>query len=135
MLKIVGNKTKIIDYLIHTEEDKTYELTEYQEKRNLNQNAMYWKLLNELALAMKMSIEQVHKQMLRDYSVRYEILVPDDYELRGIEYYDKKGSITKNGKKFNVYYIYTPSHELNKEEFSNLLNGVIQECENVGVNI
>ena len=130
-----GNKDKLIVWLVSQPDDKIFEIKPYKEKRNLNQNSKYWKLLNELALTLKMSIEELHKQMLKDYSVRYEILVPSNIELRGIEYYDKKSTINRNGKEFTIYHVYTPSHELNTQEFANLLSGLVQECENVGIEV
>ena len=41
--------------------------------------------------------------------------------------------IIKNGKRFNVYHVYTPSHELKTDEFAILLDGLIQECEQQGI--
>ena len=71
--------------------------------------------------------------MLRFYSPRYEILVPSDKEIRGIEYYEKKSKINRNGKEFNVYHVYTPSHELSKSEFAILLEGLCDECKRQGI--
>ena len=53
---------------------------------------------------MKIGIEELHFQMLKFYSPRYEILVPIESEIRGIEYYDKKSKIVKNGKEFKRNY-------------------------------
>ena len=66
--------------------------------------------------------------MLKSYSPRYEILVPTESNVRGIEYYEKKSKIVKNGKEFYVYHVYTPSHELNTAEFAILLKGLCEEC-------
>ena len=71
--------------------------------------------------------------MLKHYSPRYEILVPADREIRGIEYYEKKSKITKNGMEYIVYQVYTPSHELKTDEFAILLDGLIEECKNQGI--
>ena len=71
--------------------------------------------------------------MLKFYSQRYEILVPADQEIRGIEYYEKKSKIIKNGKEFNVYHVYTPSHELNTEEFAVLQEGLCNDCKSQGI--
>ena len=69
--------------MLELDDTKIYEVKEYKEKRNLDQNAKYWKLLNELALTLKISVEELHFKMLKDYSQRYEILVPKDTKLRG----------------------------------------------------
>ena len=86
-MKLVGNKNKIISWLLN-QEDKLFEIKEYKEKRNLDQNAKYYALLNELALTLKIGTEELHFEMLKNYSVRYQILIPKETELRGIKYYE-----------------------------------------------
>ena len=128
-----GNALKLIQWLYEQDKEKVFEVKEYREKRNKEQNKKYWKLLGELSLKMKIGIEDLHFQMLKFYSPRFEILVPVENEIRGIEYYDKKSKIVKNGKEFNVYHVYTPSHELNTNEFSILLEGLCGECKSQGI--
>ena len=123
-----GTIKKLIPYMLELDDTKIYEVKEYKEKRNLDQNAKYWKLLNELALTLKISVEELHFKMLKNYSQRYEILVPKDTKLRGIEYYERKSKIIKNGQEFIVYHVFTPSHELNTREFAFLLQGLCEEC-------
>lgn len=127
-MKLIGNKNKIISWLLNQEEKKIFEIKEYKEKRNLDQNAKYYKLLNELALTLKIGTEELHFEMLKNYSVRYQILIPKDIELRGIKYYELKKAIKKDNKLFNIYEVYVPSHELKTDEFAMLLNGLIEEC-------
>lgn len=129
---MIGNKKQCIDWLLETEAD-IFEVKIYKKQRNNDQNAKYWKLLNELAKKIRMSVDKLHFEMLKNYSVRYEILVPRETLLRGIEYYEKKSTIKKNDKYFNVYHVYTPSHELKTDEFAILLDGLIQEAEQQGI--
>ena len=96
--------------------------------KRITQNAYYWVLLNKLALALKMNKEELHFKMLKDYSVRYQILLPEEVEPRGITYFEEKSVISKNGKYFKTYMVYTPSHELTKEEFAHLIDGLVNEC-------
>lgn len=130
---MIGNALKLIEFLYIQDKDKLYEVKEYKKKRNNNQNSKYWKLLFELSLKTKISVEELHFNMLKNYSQRYEILVPADKEIRGIEYYEKKSKIIKDGKEFYVYHVYTPSHELKTDEFAILLEGLIQECKQQGM--
>lgn len=130
-----GTIKKLIPYMLELDDTKIYEVKEYKEKRNLDQNAKYWKLLNELALTLKISVEDLHFKMLKNYSQRYEILVPKDTKLRGIEYYERKSKIIKNGQEFIVYHVFTPSHELNTREFAFLLQGLCEECKEQGIEI
>lgn len=134
-MKLVGNKNKIISWLLNQEENKIFEIKEYKEKRNLDQNAKYYKLLNELALTLKIGTEELHFEMLKNYSVRYQILIPKDIELRGIKYYELKKTIKKDNKLFNIYEVYVPSHELKTDEFAMLLNGLIEECKNQDIEV
>lgn len=128
-----GTVKQLIPYMLELDDTKIYEVKEYKEKRNLDQNAKYWKLLNELALTLKIGVEELHFKMLKDYSQRYEILVPKNIKLRGIEYYEKKSKIIRNGQEFIVYQIFTPSHELNTREFALLLQGLCDECKEQGI--
>ena len=125
---MIGNKRQCVDWLLETEAD-TFEVNVYKSKRNKKQNDRYWTLLNKLAKKVKIGVGKLHFEMLKSYSVSYEILIPEDTEIRGIEYYEKKSTIMKNDKKFTVYHVYTPSHELKTDEFAILLDGLIQECE------
>ena len=130
---MIGNVLKIIQWLYDQDKNKLFEIKEYKEKRNKNQNKKYWKLLGELSLKTKIGIEELHFEMLKSYSHRYEILVPNESNIRGIEYYEKKSKIVKNGKEFYVYHVYTPSHELNTAEFAILLKGLCEECRQQGI--
>lgn len=134
-MKLIGNKNKIISWLLNQEEKKIFEIKEYKEKRNLDQNAKYYKLLNELALTLKIGVEELHFEMLKNYSVRYQILIPKETELRGIKYYELKKTIKKDNKLFNIYEVYVPSHELKTDEFAMLLNGLIEECKNQDIEV
>lgn len=125
---MIGIPKKIISWLLNADENKLYQCKMYKEKRNLSQNNKYYALLNELALTLKIGTEELHFEMLKNYSVRYQILIPKDIELRGIKYYELKKTIKKDNKLFNIYEVYVPSHELKTDEFALLLNGLIEEC-------
>lgn len=131
MLK--GKPSELATLLFQLDQEKEYEIKEYKSQRNKDQNAKYWKLLNELSRVIKIGVEELHFNMLKNYSPRYEILVPQNYELRGIEYYERLSTIKKGDNLFNVYRVYTPSHELKTDEFAILLDGLCEECKQVGI--
>lgn len=128
-----GTPKKLSSILYDLDFSKVYELKEYKEQRNKKQNSKYWKLVGELSLVTKIGIEEIHFDMLKNYSQRYEILVPSDKEIRGIDYFEKKSTINKNGREYTVYHVFTPSHELNESEFAILMKGLIEECKQVGI--
>lgn len=129
---MTGSKKQCINWLLESEAD-IFDVKVHKEQRNKKQNDKYWKLLNELAKKLKIGWRELHFDMLKNYSVAYEMMVPEETEIRGIEYYEKKSTIIKNGKKFTVYHVYTPSHDLKTDEFAILLDGLIQEAEQQGI--
>ena len=130
---MIAKPEKLASELIKLDRDKLYKLKEYKSPRNKEQNKKYWKLLYELAKVLKMNIEELHFKMLKDYSVRYQVCVPHNTKLRGVKYSEKLSSRVKNGNMWDIYMIYTPSHELNISEFAFLMSGLIQECEQQGI--
>ena len=130
---MIGNKKECINWLLENQ-SKIFEVNVYKEKRNKDQNAKYYKLLNQLSKKLKIGVEELHFEMLKNYSTRFEMLVPATTEIRGIEYYERKSKIVKDGKEYIVYQVYTPSHELKTDEFAILLDGLIQACEEQGIN-
>lgn len=129
---MTGSKNQCINWLLESEAD-IFDVKVHKEQRNKKQNDKYYKLLNELAKKLKKGWREIHFDMLKNYSTVWEMLVPEDTNITGIEYYEKKSTIIKNGKKFNVYHVYTPSHELKTDEFAILLDGLVQECKQQGI--
>lgn len=130
---MIGNKNQCINWLLE-QENGIFKVGNYKAKRNNSQNAKYWKLLNELAKKLKIGWRELHFNMLKNYSTVWEMLVPEDTEITGIEYYEKKSKIRRDdGKEYYVYHVYTPSHELKTDKFAILLDGLIQECEQQGI--
>lgn len=130
---MIGNALKIINWLYSQSRDKLFEIKEYKEQRNKKQNAKYYKLLGQLAMAVNMSVEELHFKMLKDYSQRYEMCIPSSVEVRGIEYFERKSKFIKNEMEYSTYLVYVPSHELNTKEFAFLLNGLCEECKQQGI--
>lgn len=129
---MIGNKKQCIDWLLETEAD-IFEVNIYKKQRNNDQNAKYWKLLYKLSLKLGIGVHELHKQMLRDYSKQGPVCAPSTYDMRGVKYYDVMSKFIKDGVEFISYQVYTPSHELRTDEFAILLNGLIQECEQQGI--
>ena len=132
---MIGNALKLIEFLYVQDKDKLYEVKLYKEKRNNNQNSRYWTLLYKLSLKLKIGVQELHKQMLRDYSKQGVICALSDYDMSGVKYYDIKSKFKKDGKEYIVYQVYTPSHELKTDEFAILLDGLIQACEEQGIDV
>lgn len=131
MLK--GTIKELIPKMLNLPEDKIYELKEYKEKRTLNQNSYYWKLLNELSSKLKIPSTELHFELIKKSCPFEEYLVPYEASLRGIEYYIEKGKIERNGKLFKTIRVYVGSSRLETVEFGILLDNLIEECKLQGI--
>jgi len=130
---MIGTPLKLINWLYQQDKEQVFQVKKYNKQRNKDQNSKYWKLLSELSLALKVGIEELHFHMLKNYSKRYEILVPSNIKISGIEYYEEKSKIVRNNNEYTIYHVYTPSHELAEAEFAILLQGLCEECKQVGI--
>lgn len=132
---MIGNAKAIIQWLFDQQDaEKLYEIKEKKSKRSLTANAYYWSLLNQLASVMRMDNQKCHFLMLRRYG-QYEVVsIRSDVSLHGyFKYYEVIGNGFVNGKEFTHYKIYKGSSQMDSKEFSVLLDGLISECEEVGI--
>ena len=129
-------------------EKLSVKIGEYQEKRTLNANAYYWTLLGKLCKAIKVSRPFCHNMMLRRYGVVEEFdgqviysVIPDtDKAARQADEADKyhikptsQVREGKNGVMYRTYILLKGSHDFTKQEFTTLLEGLIDECKQVGI--
>lgn len=138
---------RIFDELRATE-SLTVKLSKTQRKRSLDANAYYWLLLGKLSKALKVSSSYCHNLMLRRYGVLEEfdgkvvyLVIPDTEEAtktadEAETYHIKPTSNVREGKDGNMYRTYLMlkgSHKYTREEFSRLVEGLVDECKNVGI--
>lgn len=129
-----GNSKQIIDWLLDQDKEKQFEIKEIKEKRTLTKNAYYWVLINKLANALRTSKEELHIQLLKRYSQVTSICIPGDANIEGfIRYFELDGIFKKNGNEYKIYKVYLPSSEMDNYEFSILLDGIIFECKEMGI--
>jgi hypothetical protein len=131
---MIGNVPELITYLVTQDREKIFELKEHKKKRTLSQNAYAWKLINELGNKLNISKEDLYKQMLQDYGQSIIVSLLDEINPEHyFKYYKQIGKGKTNGKGFNHYRVYKGSSEFNTLEMKYFLDGIIQECQNVGI--
>lgn len=131
---MIGNAQAISQWLWNQDREKTFEIKEYKSKRTLSQNAYAWKLIVELGNKLGMSKEDLYKQMLEDYGQSIIVSLLDEINPEHyFKYYKQIGKGKTNGKGFNHYRVYKGSSEFNTLEMKYFIDGIIQECENVGI--
>ena len=127
---MTGNKNEIIKWLYSQDEESLFEIKELKRHRTLTQNSYLWKLINEIANQVGKTKEDVYLQMLKDYGQSEIISVKSNIDITGyFKYYEVICTIDK----FTNYRIYKGSSEFTTLEMKYLLDGVIQECENLGI--
>lgn len=131
---MVGTSNKLITYLIEQAKDKKFELKEYREKRSLNANNYYWQLVNELGNVMRMDKEDLHFLLLQKYGQFEVVSVLDSIDVKPyFKYYVEMGESILNEKKFKHYKIFKGSSEMDSKEMSNLIHGLVEECQTQGI--
>ena len=129
-----GTPLQIIQWLYNQDKDKQFTIKEYKEKRSLNANNYYWKLANEIANKLHTSKEEVHERMIKRYSQCEYISVLENVDLSSyVKYAEKKNTFIHNGKKFNSYLVYKGSSEMNTKEMSILIDGIVSEAKEMGI--
>lgn len=133
---MIGTKYDIIKAAADLPEGKTYELKEWHEKRSLTANSYYWSLCSQLANALRTTREELHAELIGRYSVPFlasngnVIAIVSRAPINSLPGYwqlreqrdDRSGYIRLKG-----------SSEMDSKEFSRLLDGLIDECKECGV--
>ena len=131
---MIGNAKQIVDWLFDKDKSVLFEIKELKKHRTLTQNAYSWKLINELANVMKLSKEDMYLKMLKEYGQSTIVSLRSDININGFfKYYDLIGNSVLNDKEFSHYKIYKGSSEFDRVEMGVFIDGIIQECESVGI--
>lgn len=130
--------------------EKSVRITPFRNRRSLSANAYYWQLVGMVASSQKPVVSGyfVHNHLLSRYGTPFIIngelvtaAIPDTEEayndaMENADYHLKRTSARKEGKDgrmFRIYVVMQPSHTYNTAEFSKLLEGVISEAKEMGL--
>lgn len=131
---MIDTPLELIKYLYNQEHNKLFEIKEFKQHRTLTQNSYLWKLINEIANKVNKTKEEVYLEMLKSYGQSEIVSMLSNIEPNGyFKYYEPIGTGIVNGKEFTHYRIFKGSSEYNTLEMKYLLDGVIQECENLDI--
>lgn len=120
--------------------DKEHELEisvkRWREKRSLDANAYLWVLIGKIADALRESKEDIYFDALKCYgqggAVSVEERFAEDFK-RSYKYHEELGRSDLNGKTFVHFRFWVGSSEYNTEEMSILIDGVVKEAKNLGI--
>lgn len=116
--------------------DLDVEIKKHREKRSLNANGLLWKCLGEMAAVLNVDKWEVYLRMLKRYGAYTYVCVPP----QAVEMLKKQwreceeiGTININGRSATQLLCYYGSSTYNTKQFSVLLDGVISEMKEMGL--
>lgn len=131
---MIGNSQEISQWLWNQDRQALFEIKEFKKHRSLSQNAYAWKLINELANKMNISKDDMYLQMLKSYGQTLIVPIPEgDYPNGWFKYYEYYTKAVINGKNADYYKVYKGSSEFTTLEMKYFLDGIIHECEQLGI--
>lgn len=131
---MIGKPLDLINWLYSQEKDKVFEVKEKKNKRSLNANAYLWVLCTEIANQVRLSKEEVYFNMLKHYGQSEIVSIVSNLNLEGyFKYYEAVGTSTLGDKEFNHIRVFKGSSQYDTKEMSILIDGVVQECTNLGI--
>ena len=111
-------------------------LKKHRKKRSLNANGLLWFCLGEIAIALQTDKWEIYLQMLKRYGkYTYICIKPNMVEAMKQQWRECEeiGEIDINGQKAVQMLCYFGSSTLDTKEFSILLDGVISEMKELGL--
>ena len=126
------------------------EIKRHRKRRSLDQNAMYWSILGQLAKALRISDSRAHNLMLRRYGAvetidgkTVKLVLPDTEEAaqradEAESYHIKPTSQVKvgmDGINYRTYLLLKGSHDMDTAEMKRLIDGVMDEAKQMGLEL
>lgn len=116
------------------------EIKQHRKKRSLDANSYAWVLMSKIADVLRTSKEEIYIQMLKRYGQREKELISVIAE--GLETIKRAtnnhcyevGESELNGKIFKHLAILIGSSQYDSKEMAILIDGIISECKELGVN-
>lgn len=136
---MIGTQREVINWALEQDKDKKLEIKIYRQRRSNDANAYFHVLVNKLARHFNVSDEDMKIKMNLDYGTiaRFDdgrikgCKVPQKTNMKEIYKYSKWYKTDEDG--YDCYIFYKETHTLNTKEMSQLINGVIQECEDAEI--
>lgn len=136
---MIGKPDAIIRWLTEQDRETEFEIKKYHKKRSLNANNYAWALITQIADRLSndkltLTKEEVYLRMLQDYGQSEMITLVKGINIDGyIKYYKKAGESVINGTEAVHYLVYKGSSEMDSKEMAILIDGIVQEAKNLGI--
>jgi len=124
--------------IIESGKQLVVEIKQYRQKRSLDANSYMWLLLSEMAAVMKTTKDELYLIMLERYGIFTHVVVKPNVvdkvkqEWRTVR---ELGEVNINGKTGIQLQCFFGSHLYDTKEFSVLLEGIISEAKDLGIEV
>lgn len=133
-MAVIGKPKDLILWLLSQKDDSVFEIKVYKNRRSKNANAYAWSLVDRIASKVRKSKQEVYEQMLKDYGQSEIVSVLSDIDVSGyFQYYEVAGTSDLRGRPFTHYRVFKGSSEYDTHEMSVLIDGIVQEAKNLGI--
>ena len=117
------------------EKEVMVEISQWHKPRSNDQNKMLWGIIGKMAIELESTDDEIYLQMLKDYGVSDYLAFKSDTEninaiMKSLKYCEIENSPLENAKRLKVY---IGSSNYNTKQFTRLLNGIIDECKQLGI--
>lgn len=136
---MIGTPEKISQVLWTLDKTKKYELKEYREKRSKDANAYMWTLISNLQEKLNIPKEEIYRDAIRNIGVYEVIPVKNEATERFIKAWRHNGigwicETTKSKLEgFTNVIAYYGSSTYNTKEMARLIDLIVQECKQIGI--
>lgn len=117
-----------------------YEISPAKKKRSLNANAYAWKLINDIALAVRESPENVYRETLKNIPNICEVLCVQDKAVDSMERLWTRNHIGRRVEREESkikgctnLYIYYGSSDFDPRQMSMLIDNLVQDAQALGI--
>lgn len=120
------------------DEKLSIKIVKYRQKRSLDANALLWSLLGKIATSLQADKWDIYLQMLKRYGkYTYICIKPNMVESVRSQWRECEvvGNVNINGTEAVQMLCYFGSSTYNTKEFSVLLDGVISEMHEMGLEV
>jgi hypothetical protein len=130
------DRNLIPDMESYTKKKLSIEIKHHREKRSLDANAYFWVLTQKMAEILHTSKDELYLELLGRYGVFTHIIVkPHVAERVKAEWRTVRdlGMVKVNGQEGIQLQCYFGSSTYNTKEMSVLIDGVVGECQELGI--
>lgn len=139
---MTGTIEQIIQYLFQQDKTKLYEVKEHKKKRSNNANNYFWKLLQELCELQNLDTIEEYKRRVKELGIfrRFRIETKDVktfmimWQDKGIAWFCEISDTEYVGDmEFKIINAYYGSSSFNSKQMSRLIDGLVQDCQAIGI--